>query len=310
VRHIDRGCPQGSVLGPVLFNLYTGVIASKLPSNAVLTSYADDSYVILQDSDQESLIKKAEVCLAKHIEALEGIGMKVNEEKTEILLFGKESPNVILNVKGAAVESKSSLKALGIEIDKGLTWKPHISTLKKRVLKITGGVRMVRKKLNKGDAIKIVTAQLFSVLYYACCVWLTPSLCKKQLCTIESLHYKALRLILRDYRQKISRDVVTRETKRLPPDKWAKLALASLFINGYNTNTPSSLIQQWSSNFYSKRRKPGHLFAFDASMTKIGRQCTKNWIGSAIGCLKFPWADRHLSKDAIRVALKKSYSVY
>jgi len=46
-------------------------------------------------------------------------------------------------------------------------------------MKIVGGIRMVWKKLNKAEAIRIVNAQLFSVLYYACCVWLTPALGKK-----------------------------------------------------------------------------------------------------------------------------------
>jgi len=58
--------------------------------------------------------------------------MKVNEGKTEILLFGKDSPNVIINVRGTAVESKDSIKALGIQLDKGLTWKPHVTSLKKK----------------------------------------------------------------------------------------------------------------------------------------------------------------------------------
>jgi len=130
VKAIDRGCPQGSVLGPVLFNLYTGVISNKIPSEAVLTSYADDSYVVIHDDDQGRLVGKVEACLTTHIEALEEIGMKVNEEKTEIVLFGKNNPPVTLNVKGTAVESKASIKALGIVIDKGLSWSDHVSALK------------------------------------------------------------------------------------------------------------------------------------------------------------------------------------
>jgi len=190
IKTIDIGCPQGSVLGPVLFNLYTGAIINKLPSNVLLTSYANDSYVVAHDSTVESLIKKTEECLSVHVKSLEEIGMKVNEGKTEILLFGKNSPNIIINVRGTAVESKDSIKALGLQLDKGLTWKPHVTSLKNKVMKIVGGVRMVRNKLSQQEATSVVTAQLFSVLYYACCVWLTPSMKKKYSallkdCTIE-----------------------------------------------------------------------------------------------------------------------------
>jgi len=296
------------VLGPVLFNLYTGIIARKIPPNAVLTSYADDSYVVLQDKNQESLAMKAEGCLTAHIEALEEIGMKVNEEKTEIVLFGKKPQNITLNVKGTAVESKEAIKALGIVIDKGLTWNHHVTALKKRVVKIIGGIRVIRKKLTKREAITVVTAQVFSLLYYACCVWLTPAINKKTLKTVESLHFKTLRLVLKDYKNRISRENVSLETQRLPPDKWSKFALASLFINCYNFDQYSSLVQRLSCNFYSKRRKPGFLYAYDSAKTKMGKQVTKNWIGNALSCLVFPWSDRSLSKDAIRIALKKSYS--
>jgi len=121
------------------------------------------------------------------------------------------------------------------------------------------------------------------------------------------LHFKTLRVVLRDYKHRISREVVSVQTQRLPPDKWSKFALSSLFINCYNSDQTSSIIQHMSSNFYSRRRKPGFIYAYDSSRTKIGKQITKNWIGHALCCLEFPWSDRTLSKDAIRIALKKSY---
>lgn len=103
---IDRGCPQGSVLGPVLFNLYTSSICTKLPSSVSLTAYADNSYVIVEDDELENLISKTELCLTTHIACLEDIGMKVNDSKTEIIYFGKDQANITLNIRGAPVESK------------------------------------------------------------------------------------------------------------------------------------------------------------------------------------------------------------
>jgi len=307
VRSIDRGCPQGSVLGPVLFNLYTGSIANKIPVYSHLTSYADDSYVIVEDADLENLVRKTETCISTHIESLEAIGMKVNEDKTELILFGKDQPELLVNVKGTAIESKDQIKALGIIIDKEISWRPHVTTLKKKIMKVIGGVRIVRNKLTEKQATSIVTAQIFSILYYACSVWLTPSLNRKTLCRVESLHYRALRLILRDYRQRLSRQVVTEKTKRLPPDKWGKFSLASMFLNMVGRNEPVKLLRQISSNTYTKRRKPGFIYAFDSSETRVGRQMTKNWLGSALSVISSPWSDRNLSKDSVRLLLKKSY---
>jgi len=189
VIEIDRGCPQGSVLGPILFNMYTSCIKEKLPSDAFLTSYADDSYVVLKDDNVEDLVMKTEACLSSHINHLEEIGMKVNESKTEIVLFGASQPGVLINVRGEAVGSKDCIKALGITIDKGLSWKPHVANIRSRVMKVIGGVRMIRNKLSIKQTTSIVTAQVLSLLYYACSVWLTPSINKKSMRTIESLHF-------------------------------------------------------------------------------------------------------------------------
>jgi len=78
-----------------------------------------------------------------------------------------------------AVESKEHIKALGIQIDKCMAWAPHVTSLKKGIMKIIGGVRIIRNKLSLKQATSVVTAQIFSILYYECPVWLTPSMDKK-----------------------------------------------------------------------------------------------------------------------------------
>jgi len=86
-------------------------------------------------------------------------------------------------------------------------------------MKALNGVKIVRNKLTQKQATQVVTAQIFSIPYYACAVWLTPMIGWKNMGAIESLHFRALRVIPWDYRQKISRDNITRITKQLPPDK-------------------------------------------------------------------------------------------
>jgi len=308
IKYIDRGCPQGSVLGPVLFNLYTGTVKAHLPSDVMLTSYADDSYVVIRDTNEKEIIKRTEECLIRHIDSLEAIGMKVNQSKTEIIAFGKDQPPVSINVKGTQVETKEVIKALGIQIDKGLTWTPHIQSLKKRLMCIIGGVRIIRNKLTTQQATKVVTAQVFSILYYACVTWLTPALNRKELKIIERLHYTSLRLIIRDYRKRVSRTDINLQTKRLPPDKWTHYSMASAFLNFFNTKEPEKLLQNISKNTYSKTRKTGFLYGYDASKSKIGKQVSRNWIGSALRFIEEPWTENQLSKDSIRTLLKRSFS--
>jgi len=175
-------------------------------------------------------------------------------------------------------------------------------------MSIIGGIRIIRNKLNPKQTTRVVTAQIFSILYYACAVWLTPSLGSKNVKTVERLHFKALRLIIRDYRQRVSRNEITTRTNRLPPDKWGKFAMASMYLNMFNAKEPENLLTSVSSNIYSRTRRQGLLFAYDASKTRIGRQSTRNWIGQTLCDIKIPWCNQSLSKDSIRLLLKKTYS--
>jgi len=166
---------------------------------------------------------------------------------------------------------------------------------------------MIRNKLNQRQTTKIVTAQNFSILYYACAVWLTPSISKKNLGRIESLHFRSLRLILKDYRQWISRNIITETTKRLPPDKWMKYTMSSVFLNMFHSQQPKPLLDNMMTNFYTKRRKEGYYYTFDSSATKIEKKISRNWLGTTLYNICSPWSNRQMSKDAIRVLLKKSY---
>jgi len=71
---------------------------------------------------------------------------------------------------------------------------------------------------------------------------------------------------------------------------------------------PVGLRQEAFSNTYQKNRYQGLLFGYDSSVTKVGRQVTKNWCGSVLSEIKVPWTDRQLSKVTNLPLMKKSYS--
>lgn len=59
------GCPQGSTLGPKIFNMYCSDLSSALKHGYVV-SYADDTYVIVSDKDEKNLLKKANSTIKDH----------------------------------------------------------------------------------------------------------------------------------------------------------------------------------------------------------------------------------------------------
>lgn len=132
---VDRGCPQGSVLGPILFNLYVRKSMLSLPSDVNYYSYADDSYAVCHGPNLTLTVQRLEEVIVGHISQLTLVGMIVNKSKTEIIQFlpSNATDQRIRQVRvgDETVVPVDTFKVLGLVFDTRLCWKPHIENLKK-----------------------------------------------------------------------------------------------------------------------------------------------------------------------------------
>jgi len=153
-KNMDVGCVQGSILGPRLFTLYMGRLMETIKEDII--SYADDSYVVVTGSSMSEIKSKIESTSKEHVAFLKRLGMVVNRSKTEIIVFDKKFEETGFVIDGEIVNSKSSIKALGITFQHNLKWDKHVSIITARVAPKLSMLKKIRKNLNKDQFLKLV----------------------------------------------------------------------------------------------------------------------------------------------------------
>src|SRR6266576_1613978 len=91
-RQLERGCPQGSVLGPLLWNVgFNDILSSLSSEHSSAICYADDTLLFITASNAEELGLRSRNISAKLIDFLGSRGLELNIGKTEMLLFDQRT---------------------------------------------------------------------------------------------------------------------------------------------------------------------------------------------------------------------------
>ena len=91
---LSFGVPQGSILGPILFTLYTSPLGSICTKHDInYHMYADDQQMYLsfkpsKARDKENCIRRLEMCISEIREWMIVNKLKLNDDKTEFIVFG------------------------------------------------------------------------------------------------------------------------------------------------------------------------------------------------------------------------------
>jgi len=285
VESINAGCVQGSIIGPLLFNILTSDLYKIILPNTVV-SYADDSYVVVKALTREDLLTQTRNCLTKHFAWLKSIGMVCNTGKTEMMAFGVGEVEV--EVENVIIKSTETMKALGIVLDNKLNWEPHITKMIQKCRSLLFAFRYLRRHLEIPDIKYILNAHLVSRLSYAAPVW-SHSMKYKLKLKLRSVFYNTLRVILRDFDRKMSRQSMLNEFQM--EDIIVTLQKrTSVFIFKIITNlSPFNLIQKFMTKSYINERKPERVEFFNTSNSKFGKICITNAAKKIVDSWNFDW---------------------
>ena len=126
------GVPQGSVLGPLLFNVYMNDVAF-LPLTVKKLFYADDGVFYCSGSDINSLETRLNDSLQTFYDWLNFNKMKLYlQSKFMIFSLSNPKPACSIKVNNICLESADQFKYLGFYLDPSLTFNKHIDHLCKK----------------------------------------------------------------------------------------------------------------------------------------------------------------------------------
>ena len=125
---MKRGCPQGSSLCPLLWNLYQNDL-SYLVSNANLNMYADDHQLHTMGSNAYSM--KSEAGGRSALTWYNDNYLMVNPDKFQPLMINSQNvkDQASLTINAHVIESTADISLLGVNINEHLVFSKHISEL-------------------------------------------------------------------------------------------------------------------------------------------------------------------------------------
>ena len=191
---IISGIPQGSILGPLLFNIYLNDIFFFVDEGS-LANYADDNTPYAIDSNIDRLMDRLTHDTSTLIKWFNDNYFKMNADKCQLLITNHEDV-ITAVIDGETINCKKSVKLLGITIDNKLDFNDHVSMLCKKVsLKLHALARI--SNLLSVDKLRILMKSFIESQFAYCpLIWMFHSRTLNN--RINRLHERALRLVYKD----------------------------------------------------------------------------------------------------------------
>jgi len=126
-----KSVPQGSVLGPLLFNIFINDLFFLVEETEVC-NYADDTTIYVCGQELEQVVSSLENDAQRISKWFFDNTMKLNPDKCHLLIFGGNNTDDSVHIGETVVTESVEEKLLGVTFHKNLDFKSHVNAVCKK----------------------------------------------------------------------------------------------------------------------------------------------------------------------------------
>ena len=198
---LTKGVPQGSVLGPILFNIFINDLFLFI-ENCDLCNYADDNTLSFSSNTLEVLVQTLQTDAKASINWFKNNYMQANADKFQVMFMkpmrSKTKLPEIFCLENEKLEAKKKVALLGITIDDKLNFDEHISTICKKAARQLNVMFRFHKLLDYKHKLQIYTSFVLSNFNFCPIVWHFSSITNMR--QIDKIQERALRFLTGDHK--------------------------------------------------------------------------------------------------------------
>lgn len=255
---LSIGVPQGSVIGPTLWNIhYDGLLKISLPTGVSFLAFADDVALVASAKDTVALSNLLSEAAEAVSNWLTNTGLQLATQKSEALVITNTRTHneMIVYINGEEIAAGKTIKYLGLEIDAKLRFTNHVKGAAIKANKVAQNISriMLNLSLAKPTKRRLIGGVVQSILLYGAPNW-SDRISKKGISEISRVQRKTALRIATAY-STVSTDAALVLADLPPIELLAEERrcnyLAKRAIDGHhsNTNARKQVLNTWQTRW-------------------------------------------------------------
>ena len=171
------GVPQGSILGPLLFNIFINDLPLHLKYCSI-EMYADDTTLYTVGKNIVDLKYDLNANAQNMTNWFHNNRLMLNVSKSHYMLICSHQKRIHLSeidqnimMLNNEIQTVDSMKLLGVYVDHNLSWQNHINSIQKRLVSLIGLLYIIGPFLDKASMLLFYNAYVLPVLDYCISIW-------------------------------------------------------------------------------------------------------------------------------------------